>query len=268
VEERTGVFFDEHKRSLFSDKLSEVLLEKGLASFLDYYYLLRYDDDQDAHWRELMDHLAVPETYFWRQSEQIVALANTIVPAHFDRHPNQPFRIWSAACCTGEEPLSIAIALAESKMLGRAPIEIVGTDGSSEMVDRARAGLYGERSFRQLPIDLKEKYFEQVGTKWRPIEAIRDAVRWGRTNLVSPEEVRAHSESEAIFCRNVFIYFSDDAIRGVIQSFAECMPKNGYVFLGASESLARLSVPLELAEIGRAFVYVRKGHEKESQWPG
>ena len=261
IVERTGVLFDERKRSLFADKLSELVVEKGFASFLDYYYLLRYEVG-DAHWRELMDHMAVPETYFWRQSEQITALSQTIAPAHFAASAGRPLRVWSAACCSGEEPLSLAIALAEAGLLGRVPIEIVGTDGSPAMIERARVGLYGERSFRQLPEQLKTKYFEPVGAKWRPIESIRGAVRWNVANLMRPDEIRSTATAEVIFCRNVFIYFSDDAIRTVVRSFAECMPKDAYLFLGASESLARLSVPFELAEIGGAFVYVQEGRQK------
>jgi chemotaxis protein methyltransferase CheR len=266
VVERTGVLFDERKRSLFADKLSELVIEHGLASFLDYYYMLRYDDEGGAHWRELMDRMAVPETYFWRQIEQIVALAGTIAPAYFAAHRDRPLRIWSAGCCSGEEPLSIAIALHEAGILGRVPVEIVGTDGSQAMIERARAGLYGERSFRQLPDRLKQKYFEPVGSKWRPIEAIRGAVQWDVANLVKPDEIRSVAAADVIFCRNVFIYFSDEAIRSVVESFIEFMPNDAYLFLGAAESLTRFGVALELSEIGGAFVYLKKAHQR-MQWP-
>jgi chemotaxis protein methyltransferase CheR len=263
IVQRTGVLFDDAKRSMLGDKLSELVAGNGLTSFLDYYYLLRYDDNADAHWVALMDRLAVPETYFWRQSEQIEALANVIAPAHFAAYPGRPLRIWSAACCSGEEPMSLAIALAESGLLGKQPIEIVGTDGSSAMIDRAKRAAYGDRSFRQLPAALKTKYFEAAEDgRWTPIADIRNAIRWGVANLANASEVRRYASCDVIFCRNVFIYFSDDAIRTTARAFSEYMPDDGYLFLGAAESLTRLGVDLEIAEVGGGFAYVKLGRRE------
>jgi chemotaxis protein methyltransferase CheR len=257
---RTGVLFDDSKRGLLADKLSELVAANGLTSFLDYYYLLRYDERAESHWAALMDRLAVPETYFWRQVEQIEALANIVAPAHFAAYPGRPLRIWSAGCCSGEEPISLAMALAENGLLGEQPIEINATDGSSAMIDRARRGSYGERSFRQLPAALKAKYFEQESPeRWRPVDALGRAIRWGVVNLARADEVRRLASCDVIFCRNVFIYFSDEAIRSTVRVFSEFMPADGYLFLGAAESLTRLGLDLELAEIGSGFAYVRLG---------
>jgi chemotaxis protein methyltransferase CheR len=259
IVEHTGVLFDAPKRRLLADKLSELVTANGLTSFLDYYYLLRYDDKADTHWSALMNRLAVPETFFWRQAEQIAALADIIAPAHFAATVHKPLRIWSAAACTGDEAISIAIALSEAGLLDERRIQIVATDGSEEMIARARRGVYGERSFRQLPEALKQKYFEPEGTLWRPVERIRRHIRWDIANLVRPAETAPLANADVIFCRNVFIYFSDAAIRSTIQAFAQEMPDDGYLFLGAAESLTRLNVELELAEIGKAFAYVKRG---------
>lgn len=262
IVERTGIMFDTPKRGMLADKLSELVALNGLTSFLDYYYLLRYDDAAESHWTALMDRLSVPETYFWRQAEQIETLASIIAPTFFATRPHRTLRIWSAACCTGEEPLSIAIALAEAGLLGKYAIEIVGTDASEAMIARARQGSYGDRSFRQMPAGLQEKYFDRDGTRWSPVAAIRRAVRFSVVNLVQPEHVGPHATSDAIFCRNVFIYFPDDVIRRVVNTFAEHMPPDGYLFVGASESLTRLGVDLELAEVGHAFAYVKEGRRQ------
>src|SRR5918993_4272191 len=109
IAQRTGVYYAHDKRDLLADKLADLLAARGMTSYLDYYYLLRYDGDAARHWMELVDRLAVPETYFWRQPDQVLAVARVLAPHHFARRPGTPFRIWSAACCTGEEPLSIAI---------------------------------------------------------------------------------------------------------------------------------------------------------------
>ena len=116
IAQRTGVHFSNDKRDLLADKLADLLAERGMTSYLDLYYLLRYDADAARHWGALADRLAVPETYFWRQPDQILALTRVLAPRHFERNPAAPFRIWSAACCSGEEPLSIAIAIASASL--------------------------------------------------------------------------------------------------------------------------------------------------------
>ncbi len=257
IAQRVGVHFGDEKRDLLADKLSDLLAARGMTSYLDYYYLLRYDAEADRHWSELMDRLSVPETYFWRQHEQILALAQVVAPQHFARRGAAPLRIWSAACCTGEEPVSLAIALAEAGLLRRRPIEIVASDGSAAMVERARQGLYGERSFRALPADLRDRYFEREGTRWRVDPRVHGQIRWTTANLVDPDAVRPLAASDVIFCRNVLIYFSDESIGRVAKLFAEGLREDGYLFLGAAESLTRLETDFELAEVGGAFVYVK-----------
>jgi chemotaxis protein methyltransferase CheR len=260
IETRTGVFFDDHKRLLLADKLAELVASSGMNSFLEYYYALRYDDPRGERTAALFDRLAVPETYFWRQPEHFVALASIIAPAFFIEHPGQTLRIWSGACCTGEETVSIAIALAEAGLLDTRPIEIVGTDASKVMVDGALSAVYSERSFRQIPKSLKDKYFDVDGRGgWRPKRRLMDRIQYQVANLTSDTTLARLGSSDVIFCRNVFIYFSDATIRATANRIAEKMPADGYLFLGAAESLTRLGVDLELAQIGEAFVYVRPG---------
>ena len=228
VAARIGVFFDDDKRDLFADKLSDVLAARGMTSYLDYYYLLRYDADAERHWSELMDRLSVPETYFWRQHEQILALAQVVAPRHFERRgAATPLRIWSAACCTGEEPISIAIALAEAGLLERRPIEIVASDGSAAMVARAREGVYGERSFRALPPALRARWFRPDGVRWRVDPLLHGRIRWTTANLVDPVAVAPLADTDVIFCRNVLIYFSDETIAQVARQFAAGLHETG-----------------------------------------
>ncbi|MFL5614030.1 MAG: CheR family methyltransferase [Gemmatimonadaceae bacterium] len=257
IAEKTGVHFDEPKRPLLADKLAAEIQELGLTSFLDYYYLLRYDDPTGVHWSRVADRLAVPETYFWRQPEQFEALAKVVAPALQAGDRSRGLRIWSAACCTGEEPISIAIALAEAGLLDSHAITIVGSDASPAMLERAKGNRYGPRSFRQLPEALQRKYFVSDGAShWRPISNIASRVSWQLANLVKPEETQDLDTSDVIFCRNVFIYFSDESMQRVAQRFAQRMPPHGHLFLGASESLTRLAVNLELREVAGTFVYV------------
>ena len=265
IAQRLGVYFSRDKRDLLADKVADLLAARGMTSYLDYYYLLRYDADAETHWGELADRLAVPETYFWRQPDQILATAGILAARHLARRPATPFRVWSAACCSGEEPLSIAIALAEAGVLGRHPVEIVGSDASEAMLARARRGLYGERSFRALPPALRDRYFRCEPAGWRIDPAIHAVVRWTRANLVDASEVAPMASADVVFCRNVLIYFSDDTVAHVARLFAAGMPDEGHLCLGASESLTRVSSAFELVEVGGAFMYTKNGAENGSQ---
>jgi len=267
IHERLGLFYDDGKQDLLADKLSPLVIERGLDSFLDYYYLLKYDENAADEWRRVIDALSVQETYFWREMDQVHALVEEITPAYFARRPAMPLRIWSAACATGEEPLTIAMALNEAGWLGRAPIEIYATDISPAAIAKAQAGIYRERSFRALPEHLRKRYF----VPWRPLERsefepaqwqvapwLRALIRWDVVNLVSDKDVQRMPTMHVIFCRNVFIYFSESSIRRTVRLFSQILVAPGYLFVGASESLLRLTADFELQEVGGAFVYVKR----------
>jgi chemotaxis protein methyltransferase CheR len=260
IHERTGLFFDNGKGDILTDKLSPLVVERGFTSLLDYYYLLKYDEAAQDEWLNVMNALSVPETYFWREMDQVRALVEWVVPRWFAAPGAGPLKIWSAACATGEEPLTIAMALEEAGWLGRAPIEIHASDASTAAVEKARRGVYRERSFRNLPPPLRAKYFTQEdATKtWRVDARLHAAVRWGVVNLMNEAEAAPWAAANVIFCRNVFIYFSDQTISRTVRSFAAHIRPPGYLFVAASESLLRLSADFELQEIGNAFVYVRR----------
>ena len=256
IHDRTGIFFESDRFDTMLEKLEPRAAANGCRSYLEYYYILKYDEKGAEEWRRVMDAFSVQETYFWREVDQIRALVDTIAPRWFGRSA-RPLRIWSAACATGEEPYSIAMALREGGW-EKHPIEILASDASEAALARARAGLYRDRSFRTLPAGLREKYFEAGagGFRLRPEIAARVEFRWA--NLLDLEELPDVAAVDVIFCRNVFIYFSPVAIRRVVASFARRMPPQGHLFVGASESLLKLTGDFELQEIGGAFAYVRK----------
>ena len=257
IHERTGLYYDSGKIDLLTDKLSPLVIERGFNSFLDYYYLLKYDAQAGDEWKRVIDALSVQETFFWRGIDQVQAVVNHIVPKYFATSHPQPLRIWSAACATGEEPLSIAMALEEKGWFQRAPIEIYATDASYAAITKAQRGLYRERSFRSLPPNLHSKYFKQEQNTWRVAPEIHARVKYGVANLLSETDVAMRAMATVIFCRNVFIYFSEDAIRKTVRRFAERMLAPGYLFVASSESLLRVTTDLQFREIGDAFVYVK-----------
>ena len=258
INERTGMFFDNGKSDLLIDKLSPLVIERGFGSFLDYYYLLKYDPSAHAEWLNVMNTLSVQETYFWREMDQVHALVKTLVPQWQARSGNSTLRIWSAACATGEEPLTIAMALNEAGWFERASIEIVASDASSKAIDRARKGVYRERAFRNLPAHLRDRYFERDGSDWRVRSDIHSRIRWEIANLMDEDQISRLAAADFIFCRHVFIYFSESAISRVVRSFSRYIRPPGYLFVGAAESLIRMTTDFNLTEIDDAFVYVKR----------
>lgn len=257
IHEHTGLFYDNGKSELLTDKLSPLVLERGFGSFLDYYYFLKYDAGAAQEWKRVMNALSVQETYFWREMDQVKALVEVIVPQYFAAPKSQPLRIWSAACASGEEPLSIAMALNEAGWFARGAIEIYASDASPSALERARQGLYRERSFRNLPAPLRDKYFSPEEGGWRAAGDLHGRIKWANVNLMDEQSVAIFAAASVIFCRNVFIYFSEQAIRKTVAQFAQRMTRPGYLFVAASESLLKLTTQFQFQEIGGAFVYVK-----------
>lgn len=254
--QRTGQYYGDHRLDLLADRISELVAAAGLGSFLDYYYMLKYGEDPDG-WTALLDALAVPETYFWRQFEQVEALCTRLLPAHARLRPGQPVTIWSAACCSGEEPLSIVMALHAGGWFDRMNITVRGTDASAALIERARKGVYGERAMRAIPAAMRDRYFTREAPGWRIDRSIHEHVHWGVANLADAAETAPLARADVIYCRNVFIYFADSSVEYVANTFSGSMPEWGYLFLGASESLLRLNTDFQLAELGSAFAYRR-----------
>jgi chemotaxis protein methyltransferase CheR len=160
----------------------------------------------------------------------------------------EPLRIWCAASASGEEPLTIAMALDQAGWLDRIPVEIQASDISPAAICAAERGIYRERSFRNLPAELRDRYFTRVCRR----------IAYRRANLTNKSEIEALARSRVIFCRNVFIYFSDSAIRNVVKTYGEYMPRPGYLFVGAAESLLKFTTEFHLEQIEGSFVYVKQ----------
>lgn len=259
IHEHTGLSYGNGRSELLLDRLTPLVLARGFRSYLDFYYLLKFDDQSALAWREVMDALSVQETYFWREADQMRALTCHVLPELLRAAPRQTVRIWSIPCATGEEPLTIAMALEEAGWFDRAHIEIHASDGSAAAIARATEGVYRERSFRALPPHLRDAYFEREGAQWRPIQALRNRITsWSVVNLMARAEMLRHAGTQVVFCRNAFIYFSKDSMKDVVRTFEDIMPDPGYLFVGASESLSRVSDRFVLEDVDRAFVYVKR----------
>src|SRR5262245_38434152 len=110
IHQRTGLFYENGRTELLCDRLAPLVLERGFRSYLDFYYLLKFDEQAASAWRDVMDALSVQETYFWREADQLRALTCHVLPQLLKLAPGRTIRIWSSPCATGEEPLTIAMA--------------------------------------------------------------------------------------------------------------------------------------------------------------
>lgn len=260
VASQAGIHYDDDRLDLLRDRLSPLAIERGFDSLLDYYYLLKYDQDAASEWPRVMDALSVQETYFWREADHFRALATDIIPRLIERQ-RRIIRIWSIPCASGEEPLSIAMALSEANAFAAAHIEIHASDASEAALVKARSRRYGRRSFRQLPDVLREKYFTREGDKeeWvvKP-DLFARVTSWSRVNIINAAERDVRASSDVIFCRNLFIYFTPGCVREVALNLARAMPSPGYLCVGAAESLLKAGAGFDLQEIGGAYVYVKQ----------
>ena len=260
VHERTGLFYGNGRADLFAERMAPLVIERGFRSFLDLYYLLKYDEAASpSGWHQVLDALSVPETYFWREIDQVRAVVARVVP-ELVRAARGPLRIWSAPCASGEEPLTIAMMLEETGWFDRAAIEIHAGDGSPAAIAKARAGRYRARSMRVLPPALRDKYFVADGDTFVPVPQLsRRISTWSVVNLMQEEDIAAFARSPIVFCRNAFIYFSPQSVRRVVDNLARLMPVPGFLCVGASESLLSVTTAFTLEELDGAFVYVKRG---------
>jgi chemotaxis protein methyltransferase CheR len=252
IEERAGLSFNIDQKELLAEKVSVRASENGFDSLLDYYYFLRYDPGSASEFETLITTLVVNETFFFRELLPLQAVvAHVVVPLL--RAGHSP-RIWSAACSTGEEPLTLAMLLAELDVLDR--VEIVATDISQAALERARSGQHPRRAVRQLPAPpLAAKWLELHEDRVVDDPRLRAAIQWRQLNLLDQARVRELGRFDVILCRNVLIYFKDAVTVRVVTQLAEQLRSEGVLLVGVSESLMRLGTALVCEELSGAFVY-------------
>ncbi|EYF03994.1 CheR family methyltransferase [Chondromyces apiculatus] len=252
VEEHTGIHYGEEILDLFVEKLSRRLALSGHESALDYYYFLRYDPGGRVELDALIDTLVVGETYLFREVDQLEVLCDQILAPAVARGERP--RVWSAACATGEEPLTLAMLLDRRGLTGR--VDLVASDISNAALDRARRGDLSRRAVRST---FPETYRHWLRTDTSGATHARpelvDTITFRRVNLAEPAEVKALGAFDAVICRNVLIYFSDATTRSVVTSLHDALVPGGFLLVGASESLLRLGTMLTCEERGGVFFY-------------
>jgi len=255
---RTGMIFTEAKRYYVERRVVDRMLATQAASCEDYFARLRANVSGEIE--QFVNAFTINETYFYREEHQLTCLTSDLLAARLSaKGRGDPIRIWSVPCSTGEEPYSIAIWLLENwPHVDEHDIEIVGSDIDTAAVALARAGVYGKRALMRLPPRVVDKYFApDGGTSWRILDELRESVRFTAVNILDRAATGSHGRFDVIFCRNVLIYFDDIARRNAAENLFENLLPGGFVCLGHTESMSRVSPLFEVARFADAIVYQR-----------
>jgi len=252
VEEASGIHYGPSEREVFGARIAAQAAEAGYPALLDYYYRLRYDDPDGVETRALLEGLAVHETYFFRE----LAPLQQLVAGHLGEivRTRGRARVWSAACSTGEEPLTLAMLLDQAGLLER--VEIVASDLSAAVIQRARTGRHGRRALREpYPDELARTYLDVTELGVTSSARLRDVIRFRAQNLLDDTGIEKLGLFDVILCRNVLIYFRDDSIMRVLDRLGRSLAPDGVVAVGIAESLLRFGTSLTCEETGGAFFY-------------
>jgi chemotaxis protein methyltransferase CheR len=252
LEQAAGIHYGQSDREIFESKLLAHAQDAGFESLLDYYYRLRYDEVGGREIQQLIEALVVHETYFFRELPPLVQLVEGHLAEVIRRRGRA--RIWSAACATGEEPLTLAMLLDDRGVLDRC--EILATDVSTRAIARAQAGRFGRRSVRDNhPGDLVRRYLD-VGELGVSVDRrLLAAVRFQTMNLVDAGSIESTGHFDAILCRNVLFYFRDAQTVQIVERLGNALTADGLLLVGVSESLLRFGTALRCEEQAGCFFY-------------
>ncbi|GJE42633.1 CheR family methyltransferase [Methylobacterium soli] len=258
---RTGILFTPTKRYFVDRRLAERMYATGSRSFA--VYLARLRSDTDGEVEHLINAFTINETYFYREDHQLRCLTSSLLPKLVARKaPGSTVRIWSMPCSTGEEPYSVAMWLLENwPEVDRYDVEIVGSDIDTRALAAAEEGRYGERALMRLSPELVVRYFEReearLGPAWRILADLRGSVRFTPCNLTNAAAMATQGRFDVVFCRNVLIYFDDASRRLAADNIYDALVPGGFVCLGHTESMSRISPLFRVCRYDDAIVYRR-----------
>jgi chemotaxis protein methyltransferase CheR len=256
IHEHCGLWYRDGNRYLLEKRLQPRLQALGLGAFSAYHRFLRFDPGRYAEFDEAADILTTNETYFYREPYQLRAFTREVLPELAAANARERrLRMLSAGCSTGEEVYTLAALVTESGLFENWDVELVGSDISRRCVAQARSGAYGEHAFRTPEAAPLRRWFHLRAGKWVVDDALRTMVRFQRENLVSPSALATVGRLDAVFCRNMMIYFDLAARRTLLRRLHEKMREGAWLMLGHSESLINVTADFELVHLTSDLVY-------------
>lgn len=256
IHHHSGIYLEESKVDSLRISLVTRATRFGFVDYEEYFAFLSHDEDE---FKELMNLVTINETSFFRFPAQFDALRDKVIPEILDSKPkvSRSFRVWSAGCSTGEEPYTVAMSLLDSGLDGLGyRTEVLGTDVSTQALEKAKAAVYPAKALAGLPQNIAQRWFETVKGGHRPVARVRETVDLSYHNLIKePYPLVLLANWDVIFCRNVTIYFRLESTRRVVNNFYESLNPGGYLFIGHSETLTSISDRFEPVEVGGVFLY-------------
>ena len=253
-----GIYFTDDNLYLMENRLVERLIYLGLDSFDDYYHYLKYSPKGETELEEVIELLTTNETYFFREEYQLRAFTADILPElHRRLSSRRRLMIWSAGCSTGEEAYTIAMMIMDSGLFTDWDVRIFGCDISRRVLSKARRGIYSSSAFRSTRAEILTRRFTRVPEGWRVNDDIRAMCHFGHLNLLDEERIVLVGRVDAIFCRNVLIYFDKRSKSRLISLLYDRLREGGYLLLGHTESLLNVSTAFELVHLSEDLVYRR-----------
>lgn len=224
----TGIDLNFYKEKQMRRRIDTLAKKNKTDSYEAYVQLLKSDK---ILFEQFINFLTINVSEFYRNPDQWKLMDETVIPKLLREH-KRPLRIWSAACSTGDEPYSIAMAF--SKHIPLSNIQILATDIDKQVLEQAQAGLYNEKSIAGVPADLKRKYFTQVGNSYKISDELKKCVTFKQHNLL--KDPYPH-DYDMILCRNVVIYFTDEAKDEIYKKFYQTLGNHGVLFIGSTEQI-------------------------------
>lgn len=247
VKARSGLVLDAEQAYLIETRLSPIARREGLGSVQELAAAARLRRDERLIW-QITDALATSETMFFRDRAPFHELRDRIIPEMMRKRGAERLRIWCAASSTGQEPFSIAMIIDEMRSEGRGgDVEIVATDLSERVLEKARAGLYSQFEVqRGLPIRMLLRHFEKAGETWRIADRIRAMVRFQRFNLL--DDPKPLGRFDIVLARNVVSYFDPATKQAVLERIAGQMADDGVLLMGAGETTANVTTAFKTTD--------------------
>ena len=259
IYEYSGIYIANDYQGIFMRRLERRILALAMDSFNEYYYYLKYNQQHDEEFRNLMDVITIKETYFFREVDQMKTLVNEVIPELRKAKPSETIKIWSAGCATGEEAYTIAMMCIEKGYhLGEARVEIFANDISQEAIQKAKQGVYKQSSFRTIDASYLQRFFlAQPDGSYKISDEVKEPLNFFCINLLDKNRLTFLPMFDVIFCRNLIIYFDDNSKRQVIETFYKKLYPLRYLFLGHSESLINFTHLFKLRHFQHSLVYQR-----------
>jgi chemotaxis protein methyltransferase CheR len=259
---KLGLYFDEKKNYFLKTRVAKRMAALGMDNPDDYVFMVSYADASGLEMQELANLVTTNETYMFREYDQLQGFANYCLPevlsAKQDRG-DKTLRIWCAGCSSGEEAYTLAMILQEVFPQSQSwDCKIVATDIDENMLRKVAAARYGQRSINDVPQEYKDKYLIAEGEEYAVRRRTAALVEPRYLNLNDRMALRAMRGFDFIFCRNVLIYFDDLSRKSVVDHFYNALNPGGYIFLGHSESIGRVTSAFTLKKFENHLVYVKE----------